>query len=628
MLNAVRIWILLSTLFVASGWILSALHQLNFRGYTAVCVLTIIAGICWWRRTQVRSSNKSAAWFGKFRRRFQRGLPLIFLALVGLTLIGGAWHPPCNYDSASYRIPRVMHWLEAGQWHWIHTGDVRMNIAGCGLEWLFAPMILLTRGDQWLFLFNWFAFLLLPGLIYSVFLRLGVRPRVAWWWMWLLPSGWCFVMQASSTVNDAFAAAYALAAVDLALRAREKNSAGDLWLALLAAALATGVKQTALLVAFPGLIAVLPAVKMLLKKPLPSLAVLGVCLLVSAVPTMIFNWQNTGTWSGVTAKDWGYAELHSPLWGIIGNIFCLTLQNFKPPFFPFANAWNDTRHHFLQTSFGAHFAGFEDFGRLTNGVSETTAGIGLGISLLIVLAFLLARRYRLNPGSTVGFFREDFSRRLLRWTPWLLLLVFMAKVGTCENGRQLAPYYIFLFPSLLILRGHSDMVRRHWWRLTARLVMAFAVVLVIVSPVRPLFPAQTILGRLAETHPQSKLIASICRSYAEPGNFLQERQLLQHSLPPEETVIGYAALAGQAESSLWMPYGRRQVQRVLPEDSPEQLRAAGIHFVLIEDNYLKTANDTLEQWLVRYHGDLIQQWEIHGNRHEPEGYFLVRLQPA
>ena len=89
-------------------------------------------------------------------------------------------------------------------------------------------MILFTHTDRFLFLINWISYLLLPGLIFSVFTRLQVRPRVAWWWMWFLASGWCFALQAGSVDNDSLAAVYILAAVDLALRAREKKSAADL----------------------------------------------------------------------------------------------------------------------------------------------------------------------------------------------------------------------------------------------------------------------------------------------------------------------------------------------------------------------------------------------------------------
>ena len=71
-----------------------------------------------------------------------------------------------------------------------------MNDRACGIEWLTAPLLLFTRCDRALFLLNFIPFLLLPGLVFSVFRRLGVRARVAWHWMWLLPTGYIFLLQA------------------------------------------------------------------------------------------------------------------------------------------------------------------------------------------------------------------------------------------------------------------------------------------------------------------------------------------------------------------------------------------------------------------------------------------------
>jgi hypothetical protein len=144
--------------------------------------------------------------WNKFQKRFQRPGPLLFLIIAALSLLSGALYPALNYDANAYRLPRVMHWLWAGQWHWIHTFDSRMNIAACGMEWLSAPLILFTHNDRFLFLINSFSYLMLPGLIFSVFTRSQVRSRVAWWWAWLLSSGWCFALQAGSVANDSFAA--------------------------------------------------------------------------------------------------------------------------------------------------------------------------------------------------------------------------------------------------------------------------------------------------------------------------------------------------------------------------------------------------------------------------------------
>ena len=623
----VRFWILLSTLLVASGWILSAIRQLNPAGYGIVFAAAGIALLFRQRRAKWRLKKNPARLFHSFRSRFKRGAPAIFLALALLALLAGALYAPLNGSSTAYRIPRVMHWLAAEQWHWIRTLDVRTNIAGCNFEWLFAPLILLTHGDLFLFLLNWLPFLMLPGLIFSVFTRLGVRPRVAWWWMWILPSGWCFIMQANSTLNDAFATAYALAAVDFALRAREKKNTGDLWLALLAAALATGVKQTNLLLVLPALIAIGPGARLLLKRPFSSLAVIAACLLISALPMIFFDLQHTGNWVGVSAKDWARNELHSPLWGFIGNIFCLTAQNFKPPVFPVFNSWNAAMGHFLQTPLGAHFAGFESFGRLSFGVAESSAALGAGICLLTLISIFAARRRQKI--KTAGAAKSaDRWLWLLRWTPWAMLVVFMAKVGTFENGRYLAPYYIFLFPSLLFLPGQSALVRRCWWRSCALLVMVLAAMLLVVSRDRPLFPAQTIASRLEARYPDSTFVSKIAHTYSSTADFANERSFLRRNLP-EHILLGYAANAGEAESSMWLPYGTRQVQRILPGDTPEQLRSAGIHYAVVESSFLGKTNETVQQWLARYDGVLMKQWEFLGDPYEPpERYYLVRLQDS
>ena len=73
--------------------------------------------------------------------------------------------------------------------------------------------------------------------------RLGVRPRVAWPWMWLLPTGYNFLLQAGSIGNDTVPTIYALAAVDFGLRAWESRRLSYLWLSILSAALLTGTNH-------------------------------------------------------------------------------------------------------------------------------------------------------------------------------------------------------------------------------------------------------------------------------------------------------------------------------------------------------------------------------------------------
>jgi len=452
MLNIVRFWILLSTLLVGGGWILSALHQLNRAGYAVLLSPLVLGMFFWWKKTKFWSRENWRHLRGKLNRRFRRRAPQLFLVIAALALLSGSLYSALNYDANFYRLPRVMHWLWVGHWHWIHAFDSRLNISACGMEWLLAPLILFSHTDRLVFLINWVSYLMLPGLLFSVFIRLQVRPRVAWWWMWLLAGGWCFALQAGSVANDSFAAIYILAAVDLALRAREKKSVMDLWLSLLAAALVTGTKQTNLPLVALWAIAAWPARTLFLKNPLGTGLVAGLGLLVSIVPISVLNYAHCGAWmplnvSGITRL--GAFDLN-PFWGVIGNLFCIPLQNLVPPFYelipPFYSywltAWNELFQHFLQTSFGAHFQSFESFGHLSgvfyHGISEGNAGLGLGVCLLIFSAMrfgrLLKNRATVGPNAL-----RDRHLIWLRAAPWALLLLFMAKDGAYENARHLAP---------------------------------------------------------------------------------------------------------------------------------------------------------------------------------------------
>jgi hypothetical protein len=626
MLVVVRVWILLSALLVSAGWILSALHELNRTGYEIIFALAGMTAIYWQRKTKWSARKSLAQACHKFRRRFTRLAPLLFLALALMSLVGGSLYLHVNGDSNAYRIPRVWHWLGNEQWHWIRTVDSRMNVVGCGFEWLCTPLMLFMCTDRLIFLINWISYLMLPGLIFSVFTRLQVRPRVAWWWMWFLSAGCCFATQAGSDANDSFAAVYILAAVDLALRAHEKNSVADLWLSMLAVALGTGVKQTNIPLTLLWLVTAWPILRLSLVRPLTTIFVVTASALVSAMPGTILNIEHTGNWLGLAADTtksvW---RTDAPFWTFVGNIFCIPLQNLLPPFFPWAGAWNGMMSRFLQTPFGAHFSSLEQFGHLSAGISESSAGIGLGICVLLFVSILKSHRLKKIAPSRKTIKRDQWLFRL-RATPWALLLLFMAKVGTFENARHLAPYYVFLFPVILVKSGHSLVVRQRRWQQLGLLSMLLTAAVLVVSRERPLFPAVTLTRALKAAHPQSKNLSRLWRSFAWSRSVVRQRNYFQKDLPPDEHMVGYVTMSGCAEMGLWLPFGSRRVERVLPGDTPEQLRAQGIHYVLVEDIGLKMMQMTIEQWLQRYDASMVDQLEFLEDPYRSPGHlYLVHL---
>ncbi|HUS37034.1 MAG TPA: hypothetical protein VM680_16940, partial [Verrucomicrobiae bacterium] len=172
------------TLFVAfcqcAGWTLSALHSLNAIGYAISLIIFFGAlGFSFAKSNAFNRFNKRP-----LLKRLKRPFPLAFLILTAMAILGGALYLPNNFDGLAYRTPRVLNWLAEGQWHWIHSHVGNLNTRGAAFEWITAPLFALTKTDRLEFLINAICFLFLPGRIFAVLTRLGVRPRVAWHWMW------------------------------------------------------------------------------------------------------------------------------------------------------------------------------------------------------------------------------------------------------------------------------------------------------------------------------------------------------------------------------------------------------------------------------------------------------------
>jgi hypothetical protein len=219
-LHLAAVWVLVSSWSVAAGWILSLFRSLDLTGYTVCLVLTFGAAFIYLRRSSI-------GWLVlglHFRVRpcqFRRPLPAIFTIIFVLALIGGSVYPPNNYDYLTYRFSRILHWWSQHRWHWIASNNSRMNISGPGMEWLMMHVFTFTRSDRFFFLINIFSFFLIPGLTFAVLRGLGILRRIAWQWMWLFPGAYCYVTQAGSAGNDAFAVIYFLAGLAFSFRAQE-----------------------------------------------------------------------------------------------------------------------------------------------------------------------------------------------------------------------------------------------------------------------------------------------------------------------------------------------------------------------------------------------------------------------
>jgi len=609
MVTLTRGWIVLSACLCAAGWILSWLGSLNATGYASVLLLLIL-GFSFWGWRERALLRGVPVWLRKSRRRFRRALPGLFVLLAVLTLIGGAIHPVSLGDALVYKFPRVLHWLSASRWHWIHTDDPRMNAVGLSLEWLWTPVLLFLKNERCLYLFNWISFLLLPGLVYSLLTEMGVSRRIAWYWMWLLPTGYCYAFQAGSVANDAFAAVFAIAAVTFALRGWKRGQVADLWISMLGAAMLSGIKQTNLPLALVWVIAMAPGIKLLLRCWVKTIPVALLAVLASVVPISYLNYLHTGSWKGFAVGP--NLEIQSPLWGIAGNTFTLTAQNLLPPFFPMASKWNEAMQRVMQTDLGKHFVGFDRFGYLGRAPAELNAGIGFGISVFLAASiigacFVKQRSSWKAPIGTV--------ERLLHFGAWVALLAFMAKVGVFENARYLAPYYPFLLATVLRVTQGPEIARRGWWQWGAVMTALLAVLLVVTSRQRPIWPAETVLNQLGRHWPESRIVKAVKRAYSFVDQAGDAYTKLARAIPSGEKVIGYASKSGYNETELWKPFGTRTVRQVLAGDSPESVRATGVRYVVVDPTAVAESPGGIEGWLERYNAKTVSSSTV---RPEPD----------
>jgi hypothetical protein len=621
----IKLWILVSAACVAAGWILSALHELNTPGYAIFFAVAGLGFGAWVRR---RGGPAGWRWntqglLRRWRRRFGRLLPMIYVLGVIVVILGGAFYPPRNYDALTYRIPRILHWWTASSWHWIQTSNDRMNLSGTGFEWMMLPIFAASHADRLFFLINVAAFLLMPGLVYGVFAGLGVPRRAAWYWMWLLPMGLCYFMQAGSIGNDSFAVTYMLAAIWFGLRAARNGRVSDLWMAVLAGALLTGVKGSNLPLPLAVGWAIWPALKLARLRPISSLVVLLLALLVSYAPTAWFNEYYAGHWTG-DPYNVDRLQARTPLAGIVGNTLQLAAQSLEPPFFPIANSaqawvWEHLPGHlrsFLETGFPRFNLGFREMPQ------EEATGLGLGVTLVALLSLFGAMAaWRSKPRSAWPIAaRRGLTIGVLAWVS---LLAYMVKLGSESTGRLLAAYYPLLLLPFLVHPSQETWVRARWRHVLAACVGVTALLVLVLSPARPLWPARWILGRLSEKLPGSELMVRALRVYEVYGHRNDAFAKLRTQIPDSVPIIGVINDGDDMESSLWRPFGRRTVVDLvdLEGDKPPK-----IEWVVVKDGLVTNKYHSFDEWTRKTGATLVFSQMITSKVHVgPEQWSLLRF---
>ena len=552
-------WIIFSSWAVLTGWGLGLTGHLDRKCYAWALVLLSASLICACFRKPFRFLSLTSFFRSPlllWRRSASRpqsflfSLPLLFVLVSLLSLLGGILYNPSNYDALSYRIPRLLHWFDTGCWHWITTPNSRQNFSAPGFEWLAAPLFVFFQSDRLFFLINWISFLLIPGLLFRTFRLAGISPKTCWWWMWLLPLGYGYVLQSGGIGNDAFATVYALASVSFVLSADRKESFSDFGWALLSVALLTGTKGSNLPLALPWFVAMLLRYRVWISNIPKLLPWTAIALMISFVPTALLNHQYTGSWTGDSTNQTKVALTNPPA-GLLGNSLILSYYSLQPPLLFSPSKTNNL----ISSLVPAELKGWllERFPRFELKIGEIpmeeSAGLGLGLTACLALWTFKGRR-------------SPVPLPILRRQPWFFLgiaglislLFFMAKMGSESTARLLLPYYPFLF---LLPLGFWSLTSGTLRKLAP--IFAFlsstALVSLMLSPARPLFPVQKLLTSVGDS-PRFARVSAVYQAYLQRGTCWEPILTI---IPPNIKTLGFFSHEDDLEAPLWRPFGLRKI---------------------------------------------------------------------
>jgi hypothetical protein len=570
------------------GWILSGLHVLNALGY-ALCLVPFFISAGFILRLGRFGGTTLLAFrqkLGRWRHRVLQPLPALWLLAFLLAFAGGLFFEPRNYDFLTYRLSRILHWWAEGRWHWITTNNDRMNISGPGFEWVLTPFVILTHSARPAGLINLCSYALMPGLLFRFLTALRVRPSVAYQWMWLFPGGYCFITQAGSAGNDAYAVTYLLAGIIFALEADRTRNVAWLYASILSAALLTGVKASNIPLVVPILTSWWPARKLLFRRPMLFALVVTIAALSSFAPIAIANQLFEGQWAGDPGGASGW-QLFNPIAGVTGNLLQLAVNTGLSPFVPFASMWNNVAApRILQLPFGAWL--HHNFPRLDFTVrevaSEENIGIGLGVAALWTV--LLARRILIPfTGKAAAHFRPRPVLDLpffLATTGLLSVGVFLAKMGSEAGPRLLAPYYAIFLIVVLLFAGRKHPRLRGAWLGFCVLVQAVPVLLLLVEPNRSLVPVPQIAHSVM--HSPNALLTRIDVVYSTYQSRADALAPLRDLISSNVTTVGFIADPDEPEVSLWRPFGSsRRVVDVIDLEKRESLP----DYCVVLDSWIK-----------------------------------------
>jgi hypothetical protein len=209
---------------------------------------------------------------------------------------------------------------------------------------------------------------------------------------------------------------------------------------------------------------------------------------------------------------------------------------------------------------------------------------------------------------------------------WLGLGIVLLRLGLYGSARYLLPFYFLLIVPALSGPAVAEIFRGRSWRLAGLAVFGSALLLLLVSPPRPLWPAMTVLQKLGADQSSDPLVRRAWTVYSVYGQRADSFGPVLKVLPADSGPLGMMAFDAP-ETSLWQPFGSRRVLHVCHGDSPASLRARGIEYILLEEKTLNAKSGLdFSGWLAINQAETVQTFTLQLRAaQDPGNWLLARL---
>jgi hypothetical protein len=397
----------------------------------------------------------------------------------------------------------------------------------------------------------------------------------------------------------------------------------------LAAALLTGVKTGNFILLLPWAIAILPSLKIILRRPLATAVICIMAIFSSFLPCAVINYHYCHDWTGLSLED--MQSQGTPLVRLPANLVLFSVLNLSPPVFPEADRWN----RFVQKTIPPDLSLKIQRSLAEPGAwqflapemqMEENAGLGFGVTLLLFVSIVVVTVH-----SGRAWLHLRLASAEARWraalivSPWISTLALLSQSTIYPVGRIFAPSYILLLPLLLAAPWHSQLVKQTWWRAAAFVVFAMAAGLLIISPSRPLFPVGTLLDQMTARHSTSKIAVRTAEVYSIYRDRNHAFQPAIDLLPPGLKTLGFISYDAP-ETALWHPFGSRNIVHVCPGDSPADLKANGVEYILAEANRFGQQFPPYADWLQNMNAQTVQTIPLNLRAmYGTNNWYLVKL---